>query len=208
MGGDFRPRRYAVRFRPPRFILEYSDDAGKTRTRSVRSRAPSSPAVPEPTRRSVCARIAFPGPLPPSSSHPRRSHPPPQVSVSVPEHAPDADAIAREVTRAFPRRLDRSLVRHPQIVRLARRLVDAVSAGAGEKTTPEFAEDLDLNLVSPEKLVEAKAAMDEGFERNRKAIGDEGFEYDVRRDFAPTRKSEWDDASDDASDDDVDDLLP
>ena len=159
---------------PPRFILEYSDDAGKTRTRSVRSRAPSSP--PSPNRHDgAFARVSrFQAPsslllTPPPLVTPARA----RLSVSVPEHAPDADAIAREVTRAFPRRLDRSLVRHPQIVRRARRLVDAASPRAGEKTTPEFAADLDLSLVSPEKLVEAKAAMDEGFERNRKAIGDE-----------------------------------
>jgi hypothetical protein len=31
-----QPRRYAIKFNPPRFMLEYSD-AGKTRIRSVRS---------------------------------------------------------------------------------------------------------------------------------------------------------------------------
>ena len=36
-GGEMmQPRRYAIKFNPPRFMLEYSD-AGKTRIRSVRS---------------------------------------------------------------------------------------------------------------------------------------------------------------------------
>ena len=60
-----------------------------------------------------------------------------------------------------------------------------------------FAENADLNVVSPEKLVEAKAAMDEGFNRNRKVHGDPGFVYDVQREFGRRLPNDWDDSDED-----------
>ena len=38
MEAPFQPRRFAVKFNPPRFLLEYSDGV-KTRVRSVRPRS-------------------------------------------------------------------------------------------------------------------------------------------------------------------------
>ena len=40
MGHDFLHNRFAVRFTPPRFVLEYSDEIGKTRTRVVNVTVP------------------------------------------------------------------------------------------------------------------------------------------------------------------------
>jgi hypothetical protein len=37
---DFLPKRFAVKFAPARFIVEYADDAGKTRTRVVNVKVP------------------------------------------------------------------------------------------------------------------------------------------------------------------------
>jgi hypothetical protein len=199
--GDFKARRYAVKFNPPRFILEYADDTGKTRTRSVRPRRPSLVApMSTPTS---------PPRIQPLTSSPSRAAPPPrprhppQIGVRIPED-PDPDVIVADVTRAFPRRLDRSGVRREQVLGLVRRMLDA-ARGAGS-TSAGFVEDVDLNVVSPEKLIEAKAAMDQGFNKNRKVLGDPGFVYDVQREFRPTQPNDWDDSDDD--DDDVAGLLP
>lgn len=134
---------------------------------------------------------------------PPRPHDPPQIGVRIPED-PDPDAIVADVTRAFPRRLDRAGVRREQVLGLVRRMLDA-ARGAGSSSAAGFAENADLNVVSPEKLVEAKAAMDEGFNRNRKVHGDPGFVYDVQREFRPTQPNDWDDSDED---DDVAGLLP
>lgn len=133
---------------------------------------------------------------------PPRPHDPPQIGVRIPED-PDPDAIVADVTRAFPRRLDRAGVRREQVLGLVRRMLDA-ARGAGSSSAAGFAENADLNVVSPEKLVEAKAAMDEGFNRNRKVHGDPGFVYDVQREFRPTQPNDWDDSDED----DVAGLLP
>ena len=198
--GDFKARRYAVKFNPPRFILEYADDTGKTRTRSVRAptrlsrRSGVHPDVPPSDPTVVPPRVPL---------TPPRPHDPPQIGVRIPED-PDPDAIVADVTRAFPRRLDRAGVRREQVLGLVRRMLDA-ARGAGSSSAAGFAENADLNVVSPEKLVEAKAAMDEGFNRNRKVHGDPGFVYDVQREFRPTRPNDWDDSDED---DDVAGLLP
>lgn len=85
-------------------------------------------------------------------------------------------------------------------------MLDA-ARGAGSASAG-FVEDVDLNVVSPEKLIEAKAAMDQGFNKNRKVLGDPGFVYDVQREFRPTQPNDWDDSDEDDDDDDVAGLLP
>ena len=67
--GDFKARRYAVKFNPPRFILEYADDTGKTRTRSVRA----------PTR--LSRRSGVHPDVPPSDP----SVVPPRVPLTLPD---------------------------------------------------------------------------------------------------------------------------
>lgn len=34
--------------------------------------------------------------------------------------------------------------------------------------------------------------MDEAFLKNRKALGDEGFVYDIQKEFNPTEPNDWD----------------
>ena len=126
--GDFKARRYAVKFNPPRFILEYADDTGKTRTRSVRAptrlsrRSGVHPDVPPSDPTVVPPRVPL---------TPPRPHDPPQIGVRIPED-PDPDAIVADVTRAFPRRLDRAGVRREQVLGLVRRMLDA-ARGAGPR---------------------------------------------------------------------------
>ena len=84
----------------------------------------------------------------------------------------------------------------------------AASPGGGVTGGGGFSEDVDLNAVSPEALVAAKAKMDERFNAHRKVLGDEDFVYDVRREFQPSRPCEWDSDSEDGEADDVMALLP
>ena len=180
MEAPFQPRRFAVKFNPPRFLLEYSDGV-KTRVRSVR---PRSRPAPSPSAKSAVS-------LPP---FPRRRHPsrlPAQVGIKVPEGM-DADALATGVIDTFPRRLDRSKVRLSQVTRLVRRLVDHVRGVGDPADADGFGEDVDLNLVSPEALAAAKSRMDEGFRKTQKLPGDEGFVYDVRKEFNPTEPNDGD----------------
>jgi hypothetical protein len=54
-----------------------------------------------------------------------------------------------------------------------------------------------------QKQQEAKAKMDEEFSRNRKVRGDDGFVYDVQKDFNPTEANEWDSSDEEGEGDDV-----
>ena len=104
----------------------------------------------------------------------------------------DADTLATGVIDTFPRRLDRTKVRLSQVTRLVRRLVDHVRGVGDPADADGFGEDVDLNLVSPEALAAAKSRMDEGFRKTQKLPGDEGFVYDVRKEFNPTEPNDWD----------------
>lgn len=189
MEAPFQPRRFAVKFNPPRFLLEYSDGV-KTRVRSVRPRSPTRRAFfvgqkcrlfpPFPRRRATTPRL------------------PAQVGIDVPEGM-DVDTLATGVIDTFPRRLDRRKVRLSQVTRLVRRLVDHVRGIGDPADANGFGEDVDLNLVSPQALAAAKVRMDEGFRKTQKLPGDEGFVYDVRKEFNPTEPNDWDE-SDDESD--------
>jgi len=53
--------------------------------------------------------------------------------------------------------------------------------------------DEDLNKLDDHELNVKKAEMNFAFEKNRKRPGDPGFEYDIQKDFAGTKPSEWDD---------------
>lgn len=50
----------------------------------------------------------------------------------------------------------------------------------------------DLQRAMPAALQAAKSKMEIVFEANRIAAGDEGFEYDKRREFTPAEDSGWD----------------
>ncbi|ACO67076.1 predicted protein [Micromonas commoda] len=154
MEAPFQPRRFAVKFNPPRFLLEYSDGV-KTRVRSV--------------------------------------------GIDVPEGM-DVDTLATGVIDTFPRRLDRRKVRLSQVTRLVRRLVDHVRGIGDPADANGFGEDVDLNLVSPQALAAAKVRMDEGFRKTQKLPGDEGFVYDVRKEFNPTEPNDWDESDEDDGD--------
>lgn len=45
--------------------------------------------------------------------------------------------------------------------------------------------------------------MDEAFEKNRKVLGDEGFVYDVQKEFNPTAPNDWDSSDEEGEVDDV-----
>ena len=51
----------------------------------------------------------------------------------------------------------------------------------------------DLNKVSDEELAKRKAEMDRGFEANRLKPGDEGYQYDIEKNFGGEKiESGWD----------------
>ena len=87
--GDFKARRYAVKFNPPRFILEYADDTGKTRTRSVRPRRPSlvapmsTPTSP-PRNPPLTSSLARRSPLPDPAFHHRSAFGYPRTPTPTP----------------------------------------------------------------------------------------------------------------------------
>lgn len=92
-----------------------------------------------------------------------------QVSLRIPKE-PDVGAMTKGIMKTFPRRLNRGFVKPAQVERLVRRLVDKCTArrnseGSMPSSSPKagaeaeeedeldiFSEDVDLNLVSPEKL--------------------------------------------------------
>ena len=49
-------------------------------------------------------------------------------------------------------------------------------------------DNYDLNKLTVEELEKEKAKMDVNFEQNRKKPGDDGFEYDVRKEFAEPKE--------------------
>ena len=56
----------------------------------------------------------------------------------------------------------------------------------------------DLNKVSEEELIKKKAEMEQLFEANRLKPGDEGYSYEIEKDFGGAKiESGWD--SDDSS---------
>ena len=56
-----------------------------------------------------------------------------------------------------------------------------------------FDENEDLNKLTKEELDEKKKHMDEFYNKNNIKFGDEGYEYDVRKDFSNDGYAEWDD---------------
>ena len=70
MEAPFQPRRFAVKFNPPRFLLEYSD-GGKKRVRSVRSHTPSPSHLP-PLQSAVSSPPSLPPSRPPTATPHRR----------------------------------------------------------------------------------------------------------------------------------------
>lgn len=65
----------------------------------------------------------------------------------------------------------------------------------------------DLNKIDSAALARKKLVMDEAFEKNRKQIGDEDFQYDVEVDFGNDKNADgeiesfdWDEDEDDNGD--------
>lgn len=56
-----------------------------------------------------------------------------------------------------------------------------------------YISNIDLNKLSDKELEKIKSQMDKDFNKKRLKPGDEGYQYDIRVDFNPTEKSEWDD---------------
>ena len=56
-----------------------------------------------------------------------------------------------------------------------------------------FDENEDLNKLTKEELDEKKKHMDEFYNKNNIKFGDEGYEYDIRKDFSNDGYAEWDD---------------
>lgn len=65
------------------------------------------------------------------------------------------------------------------------------SSSCGDRQPEEYFDD--LNRVSEEENVRAKALMNQKFELNRILPGAHGYEYDKRVDFTPTELADWDD---------------
>ena len=58
----------------------------------------------------------------------------------------------------------------------------------------------DLNRASDAELREAKAKMNVHFEKNRIRENDPEYQYDVQREFQPSKSSGWDSSSSDDDD--------
>ena len=71
------------------------------------------------------------------------------------------------------------------------------SDDAGATAAPDRMHQLDgfgdLNAVSEEENLRAKAIMNQKFESNRILPGEANYKYDVRVDFTPTEVADWDD---------------
>ncbi|KAK3233481.1 hypothetical protein CYMTET_56230 [Cymbomonas tetramitiformis] len=108
----------------------------------------------------------------------------------------DVERLTSKVIRSFPRQLDRRTVNREQVKRLVVRLVEKAKNGATVDLTDP---NVDLNKVSQTELKQAKEIMDEKFLENQKLPGQDGFEYDVQKNFAPAEEpNEWDSSDDEA----------
>ena len=70
---------------------------------------------------------------------------------------------------------------------------------------------MDLNKFGTEELNEVKNQMEHQFLQNAKKPGDEGYQYDVQRDFGqPTEDNDWDstDEEEEIEEEDMDLPLP
>lgn len=144
-GTSFKPKRYALSYNPPTFILEYGDDSlGLLRTRKFRLK-----------------KIATEDNL---------------------------ERTAEEVVRKFPSRINRSFVSKEQILRLLQGLKQKML-----QRNQALMVEADLNKYNTEELDQIKEQMNETFVKNALKPGDDGYVYDVQRDFGqPTEDNDWD----------------
>jgi len=88
--------------------------------------------------------------------------------------------------------LGTSKITDDQLLGLIRKLI----AHASKETAVDY-HTFDLNKLPPEEVKLHKDRMEGLFRQNTKQPGDEGYEYDLRRDFQPAvEKSEWDEEED------------
>jgi hypothetical protein len=57
-------------------------------------------------------------------------------------------------------------------------------------------DEIDLNKLTPEEVMQYKKKMDLEFNKNQLRPGDEGYEYDLRKDFVPEDNCSWDESED------------
>lgn len=183
-----KPQRFAIKFNPPRFILEYSDDV-KTRLRTVNVRI-----VPEADVNIITKQVV--------KAFPRRID---RTAIKV-------DQVKRLVQRLIDKcvpvmeehRERRNSFGRAQAGDLPSPGVDPSTPNGKADSNGAFTEDgeVDLNLVSEDELKKVKEEMDVEFNKHRKVLGDDGFVYDVQKDFNPTEDNDWD-SEDESGEDEV-----
>ncbi|KAJ1634499.1 CEP19-like protein-domain-containing protein [Pavlovales sp. CCMP2436] len=138
--------------------------------------------------------------------------------IPVRNVTPEADvsALAAGLAKAHADLLGPTLVQHAQIERLVERLVEATRrrAALAQSSASKSAAgvgvsgDANLNQLDDAALTAVKATMDVGFNASRLKVGDPGYEYDKRVEFAkPAGRSDWDDDLEDYSSSDEEDLF-
>ncbi|MCQ2821423.1 MAG: hypothetical protein MJ252_29535 [archaeon] len=113
---------------------------------------------------------------------------------------PTAD-IMKELYDRHPLYLDKNKVAPAQIKKLIAKLKANFKPYKKEDKKNEIKKEEDTKkkeerILKVEEVKQKKAQMDVGFEKNRIKKGDEGYEYDVRKDFDNDQyEAEWDDDS-------------
>jgi hypothetical protein len=145
------------------------------------------------------------------------------------KYKPDCDPkrVANKLSRQFVDILGRDKVSEEQVLELVKLLLakqppatTRIEAAASSSLSPTRKENMapadpqsplakydalgDLNKVTEEQNLRAKALMDEDFVKNALKPGDEGYVHDKRADFEVSEDNDWD--MDSFDDDDMEDF--
>eukprot|EP00053_Salpingoeca_punica_P018952 m.188532 g.188532 ORF g.188532 m.188532 type:complete len:170 (+) comp17537_c6_seq3:50-559(+) len=115
----------------------------------------------------------------------------------------DDDAVADALVDRHSRYV--LLLQDSQLMSLIGKLKSGMKAHAAKNSSNRVVAaaallgDLDenLNVLSEDELQERKKRMDVLFEQNRIHRDDDDFQYNVEKDFKPSKASEWDEDDDD-----------
>lgn len=88
--------------------------------------------------------------------------------------------------------LGTSKITDDQLLGLIRKLKSHMARDQPEVDYHTF----DLNKLPPEEVKLHKDRMEKLFRQNSREPGEEGFQYDLRKDFQPMERSEWDEEED------------
>uniref|UniRef100_A0A7S1SUS5 Centrosomal protein of 19 kDa n=1 Tax=Tetraselmis chuii TaxID=63592 RepID=A0A7S1SUS5_9CHLO len=197
-----KARRYAIKYDPPTIILEYETPAKEKRLRSVKVQDIQQDADVDRLTKKIIQ--SFPRKLD------RRSVSSEQVRrlvVKLVQSLQGAHTVSQplalpkaKVGKLQPLNLNGTEPKGRSPVVATKHVQPANGESFGMSVDSIADAEMDLNKLSDQELSALKAAMDVDFNKNRVALDDPEFKYDVQKEFVPTEDNDWDDDDDDSLD--------